>query len=54
MLICNDCGKRFEDETVSIRYEDRGEWFGFPSEEKVYCCPFCGSDNIEEAEDAVD
>ena len=48
MTLCHDCERLFYDEEAVIRWVDQGDWFGFPSHEKVYCCPYCGSDNIED------
>ena len=40
MFVCYDCEETFLEPSRCI--EDRGEWFGFPSYEKIYACPYCG------------
>lgn len=42
MFQCCDCSNYFVSPKV-IR-ESRGEWFGVPSYEDVYKCPFCSDD----------
>lgn len=40
MFVCYDCEETFLEPSKLI--EDRGEWFGFPSHEASYGCPYCG------------
>lgn len=46
---CNNCGCEF-DEPKRVK-ESRGEFWGAPAYETMYCCPSCGSDDLEEQED---
>ena len=45
--VCRDCGQHF-DEPEYNGESFLGECFGFPVYEKVYCCPYCGSDDYIE------
>ncbi len=47
MLICNDCGKVFEDDELATWEESRGEFWGMPCTETMTGCPFCHGD-VEE------
>ena len=46
---CNTCGCRFE--RLMVRWESRGEFWGFPAQEEIYCCPSCGDTDYEEEEE---
>ena len=45
MYYCNDCGREF---TCAAQFKET-HGFSNPPFEKVSCCPFCGSTEIEEA-----
>jgi RNA polymerase subunit RPABC4/transcription elongation factor Spt4 len=49
MIICNDCGRIFEDDELKVT-KDYRECFGFPTYEEFGECPYCGSDDFEEYE----
>lgn len=51
---CYDCGKVFDEEDAGTYYESRGEFWGAPCSERMSCCPFCRSDDIEEYEETED
>lgn len=48
MYICKSCGEKFENPITS--HESMGEHFGRPVYEDIYRCPYCQSENFEEAE----
>lgn len=47
MYKCNKCKQVFE--YASSRLESRGECYGEPSYENEFVCPFCESEDYEEA-----
>lgn len=52
MIVCRNCKQVFEYvDQLDCVMESRGEYFGFPSYEKVYICPDCRCDDFEEVDD---
>ena len=49
MFRCNDCENEFYEPEIIKEY--RGQFWGMPAYEDVYCCPFCQSDDYEEVID---
>lgn len=49
MMICNNCGKQFEEDEVG-HYEEKDQFWGFPCTQRFSCCPYCGDDDIEDIE----
>lgn len=45
--ICRDCGNYFD--SPATEQEDRGEYWGMPAFETMYYCPFCGSEDFDDA-----
>ena len=43
-LICLDCGNVFDECDVAVWYEDRGEYWGRPCNERISGCPRCKGD----------
>lgn len=49
---CCECGHIFE---TPMSYEEyRGEYWGFPSYETMYCCPNCESTEFDDYEETDD
>lgn len=48
MLKCLDCDWTGDPLELKRSEEYRGEFWGMPAYETVYCCPECGSDNIDD------
>ena len=49
MFRCEHCEQEFEEPKEYREY--RGECWGFPAYEALYCCPYCNSDEIKEVQD---
>lgn len=49
---CIDCGREF-DELEEVQ-EDRGEFWGMPTYETMYYCPYCGGDVTDNEEEHND
>lgn len=52
MFRCAECGSEFE-EPRAVQ-ESRGEFWGAPCWETIYCCPFCGDTCFDEVQDEED
>ena len=50
MYVCNDCNNVFDEDALSIVTDNMGECFGNPSFKSYSVCPYCKSDDIQEAE----
>ena len=50
MLKCIECGHIFEEDEKAEWHESRGEFWGFPCEEKMVGCPKCHGVYEEAAE----
>ena len=48
MIICGECGKRFDEDDIETYEECVGEYWGQPAYETFGICPYCKSDCIEE------
>lgn len=48
MVKCEDCGRVFEAAELKEVQEYRGEYWGIPSFETMYYCPFCDGDAISD------
>lgn len=49
MLICRNCGETFDEENVVVCKEHMGEFWGEEAYEERCYCPYCESENFEEA-----
>ena len=48
MLICNDCGKIFDEDEAKVVHDHVGDFWGVPAYQDFLECPYCGSDEIED------
>lgn len=51
MYACNNCRKVFDVEESSTIHECVGEYMGQPAYLDYAACPYCGCDDLEEAEE---
>ena len=49
MLYCTNCREYFQEEDAGTDKELLGEYWGAPAYREYATCPWCGSDQIEEA-----
>lgn len=47
---CFDCGRTFDEEEAETRQENVGDFWGSPAYMTINICPFCRSDEIDEAD----
>ena len=47
---CPNCNAVIDEEEVREVQEPRGEFWGIPCSETMYCCPICGNE-VEEDND---
>ena len=48
MLICNDCGKIFDEDDAKVVHDHVGDFWGAPAYQDFIECPYCGSDDIDD------
>ena len=49
MLYCTGCEQFFDEDDAGEDREQLGEYWGAPAYREYAVCPYCGSDQIEEA-----
>ena len=48
-MICEDCGRVFNEDELETTYENVGEFWGTPAYESYVTCPYCKSTYVSES-----